>query len=178
MARYRCRPLCSSMIMLIGAAISLQAATPASAAGSADANGIQIEVPVILKDAKVVFNLDHPAFEGDEPTGLNFMRLMLARFRADHTSAQIVAVFHGDIGYMLLDDDAYNRVRNWSRGNPYKDQIVALMADGVQIEECGETMLANHWRNADLLPGVKADTGAIIRIVQLVQQEGYVQIQP
>jgi len=37
----------------------------------------------------------HPAFEGDEPTGLNFMRLMLARFRADHTSARIVAVFHG-----------------------------------------------------------------------------------
>jgi hypothetical protein len=29
-----------------------------------------------------------------------------------------------------------------------------------------------------LLPGVKVDTGAIIRIVQLVQQEGYVQIQP
>jgi hypothetical protein len=38
-------------------------------------------------------------------------------------------------------------------------------------------MLANHWRNADLLLGVKVDTGAIIRIVQLVQQ-GYVQIQP
>jgi hypothetical protein len=32
------------MIMLIGAAISLQAATPTSAAGSADANGVQIEV--------------------------------------------------------------------------------------------------------------------------------------
>jgi intracellular sulfur oxidation DsrE/DsrF family protein len=39
-------------------------------------------------------------------------------------------------------------------------------------------MRDNHWRNADLLPGVKVDTGAIIRIVQLVQQEGYVQIQP
>jgi hypothetical protein len=30
------------MIMLIGAAISLQAATPAPAAGSAEANGVQI----------------------------------------------------------------------------------------------------------------------------------------
>ncbi len=173
----RRRRLLSSMVMLIGAAISLQAATPASAAGSADANGIQIDVPVVLKDAKVVFNLDHPAFEGDEPTGLDFMRLMLARFRADHTSAQIVAIFHGDIGYMLLDNDAYNRVRGSSHGNPYKDQIAALISGGVQVEECGETMLANHWRNADLLPGAKVDTGAIIRIVQLVQQ-GYVQIQP
>ena len=171
------RRLLSSMVMLIAAALGCQAARPASAA-AADANGIEIDVPVVLKDAKVVFNLDHPAFEGDEPTGLNFMRLMLARFRADHTSAQIVAIFHGDIGYMLLGDDAYNRVRGSSHGNPYKDQIAALMAEGVQIEECAETMRDNHWRNADLLPGVKVDTGAIIRIVQLVQQEGYVQIQP
>jgi uncharacterized protein len=170
------RRLLSSIAILIAAAVGARAVTAASAA-PADANGLHIEVPVILKDAKIVFNLDHPAFEGDEPTGLDFMRLMLARFRADHTNARIVAIFHGAIGYMLLDDDAYNRIRNWPHGNPYKDQIAALMADGVQIEECGETMLANHWRNADLLPGVKVDTGAIIRIVQLVQQ-GYVQIQP
>lgn len=167
--------LLSSMVMLI-AALNCQAARAASAA-PADANGIEIDVPVVLKDAKVVFNLDHPAFEGDEPIGLNFMRLMLARFRADHTSARIVAIFHGAIGYMLLGDEAYDRVRGSSRGNPYKDQIAALMAGGVEIEECGETMLANHWRNADLLPGAKVDTGAIIRIVQLAQQ-GYVQIQP
>jgi uncharacterized protein len=171
------RRLLSSMVALI-AAVGSQAVTPASAAGLADANDVHVDVPVVLKDAKVVFNLDHPAFEGDEPTGLNFMRLMLARFRADHTSARIVAVFHGAIGYMLLDDDAYSRVRGWSRGNPYKDQIAALMAEGVQIEECAETMLDNHWRNADLLPGVKVNTGAILRIVQLVQQDGYVQIQP
>jgi intracellular sulfur oxidation DsrE/DsrF family protein len=174
MARGR---LLSSMVALI-AAVGSQAVTLASTAGPADANDVHVDVPVVLKDAKVVFNLDHPAFEGDEPTGLNFMRLMLARFRADHTRARIVAVFHGAIGYMLLDDDAYGRVRGWSRGNPYKDQIAALMAEGVQIEECADTMLDNHWRNADLLPGVKVDTGAIIRIVQLVQQEGYVQIQP
>ena len=33
------------------------------------------------------------------------------------------------------------------------------------------------WVNADLLPGVKVDTGANLRIVQLVQ-DGYVQLQP
>jgi intracellular sulfur oxidation DsrE/DsrF family protein len=170
----RRRRLLSSIVVLI--VIGCQAARSTFAA-STDANDLQIDVPVVLKDAKVVFNLDHPAFEGDEPTGLNFMRLMLARFRADHTSAQIVAIFHGDIGYMLLGDDAYNRARGSSQGNPYKGQIAALMAGGVQIEECGETMRANHWRNADLLPGAKVDTGAIIRIVQLAQQ-GYVQIQP
>ncbi len=111
------------MIILIAAAISLQAATSASAAGSADANGIKIEIPVDLKDAKVVFNLDHPAFEGDEPTGLNFMRLMIARFRADHTNAQIVAIFHGDIGYICSTTRSITRPHWW--GGNVRGQIAA-----------------------------------------------------
>ena len=38
-------------------------------------------------------------------------------------------------------------------------------------------MAYNHWVNAALLPGVKVNTGANFRIVQLVQ-EGFVQLQP
>jgi hypothetical protein len=38
-------------------------------------------------------------------------------------------------------------------------------------------MKANHWGNANLLPGVKVNAGAIGRIVQLVQ-DSYVMIQP
>jgi intracellular sulfur oxidation DsrE/DsrF family protein len=127
--------------------------------------------------AKVVFNLDHAVFQGDEPVGLDFLRLMVDRFHSQGTNAQIVAVFHGAAGYMLLDDAAYDRVRNWQHGNPYKDQIAALLRDGVQIEECAETMKVNHWRNEDLLPGAKVNTGANFRIVQLVQ-DGFVQLQP
>jgi len=134
-------------------------------------------VPVRLKEAKVVFNLDHLAFEGDEPTGLQFLRVMTRRFRIDGTKAQIAAIFHGDAGYMLLDDAAYDSVRNWRQGNPYKGQIAALIREGVDIEECGETMAYNHWQNAELLPGVKVNTGANFRIIQLVEQ-GFVQLQP
>ena len=36
----------------------------------------------------------------------------------------------------------YDQVRNWQGGNPYKDQILALMTAGVAFEECGETMKA------------------------------------
>jgi uncharacterized protein len=149
---------------------------PLLAAGSSD-NTLTIDVPVVLKEAKIVFNLDHPAFEGDEPTGLRFLQIMTEHFRVDHTNARIVGIFHGVMGYMLLNDPAYDRVRSWQHGNPYKDQITALMRDGVEIEECGETMVDNHWYNADLLPGVKVNTGANYRIVQLVQ-EGFVQLQP
>jgi intracellular sulfur oxidation DsrE/DsrF family protein len=78
---------------------------------------------------------------------------------------------------MLLNDQAYNAARKSDRVNPFKEQISALQEEGVQFEECGETARRNGWVNADLLPGVKVDTGANLRIVQLVQ-DGYVQIQP
>lgn len=150
---------------------SIPAATPLAT------NGLIITVPVRLKEAKVVFNLDHLAFEGDEPTGLQFLRVMIRRFRIDGTKAQIVAIFHGDAGYMLLDDATYDNVRNWRQGNPYRSQIAKLIRAGVDIEECGETMAYNHWQNVELLPGVKVNTGANFRIIQLVQ-EGFVQLQP
>jgi intracellular sulfur oxidation DsrE/DsrF family protein len=146
-------------------------------ASAEEVSGLQIEVPVTLSEAKVVFNLDHPVFSGDEPIGLQFLRVMVERFRADHTNAQIIAIFHGGAGYMGLGDAAYDRVRNWSHGNPYKDQILALQQAGVRFEECGETMQMNHWGNADLLDGIKPNTAANYRIIQLVQQ-GFVQLQP
>jgi intracellular sulfur oxidation DsrE/DsrF family protein len=59
------------------------------------------------------------------------------------------------------------------RQNP----INALVASGVRIEECAESMRGNGWTNKDLLPVVKVNTGAVGRIIELVQQ-GYVQIQP
>jgi intracellular sulfur oxidation DsrE/DsrF family protein len=143
----------------------------------AQGQDIHIDIPVVLKEAKVVFNLDQRAFEGDEPTGIQFLRLMVPYFKRTGTNARIVAVFHGNSGYMLLADAAYGRARNWPGGNPYKQQIAALMRDGVEVEECGETMAANKWSNADLLPDIKVITGANYRIIQLVQ-EGFVQLQP
>jgi intracellular sulfur oxidation DsrE/DsrF family protein len=140
-------------------------------------NRLRIDVPVVLREAKIVFNLDHLAFEGDEPTGLEYLRLLVVRFRADRTQGRIVAIFHGAAGYMTLNDPVYNRVRNWQHGNPYEDQIAALIRDGVDIEECAQTMADNHWGNADLLPGVKVTTSATLRIIQLVQ-DGFVQLQP
>ena len=143
----------------------------------AAAQEIRVDVPVALKQAKVVFNLDHFAFEGDQPTGLQFMKILHEYFKAQGTEVRMVAIFHGAAGYMLLNDEAYGRVRNWSPGNPYKAQIAELMKAGIEIEECAETMRLNRWGNANLLPGVKVTTGANMRIIQLVQ-DGFVQLQP
>lgn len=140
-------------------------------------NDIKIDVPVVLKHAKVVFNMDHIASQGDMPIGMRYMDLMSKRFKENKTESSIVAVFHGMAGYMILNDEAYNQNRKVTTGNPYKSVVANLIAEGVQIEECALTMKTNSWGNHNLLPGVKVNTGAVARLVQL-SQEGYTAIQP
>ncbi len=146
-------------------------------ARAAEPAGLTIDVPVVLKKAYVVMNMDHLAFDGKEPFGLLYMTLMTERFAADKTDWRIVAIFHGPAGYMILNDKAYNRVRKTRTGNPYRAEIEKLQKAGVQFELCGQTALEKKWVNDQLLSGIKVNSGANFRIVQLVQ-DGYVQIQP
>jgi intracellular sulfur oxidation DsrE/DsrF family protein len=167
--------------LVIAACLPLLATTAlssgASAASAEGADGVRIDIPVVLKTAKVVFNMDHAAFVGDTPTGLANMGMMVERFKQAGTEWNIAAIFHGAAGYMLLNDEAYNEARKTKSGNPYKGSVAGLLGDGVLVEECAVTMKANHWTNGNLLPGVKVNAGANLRIVSLVQQ-GYVMLQP
>ena len=146
-------------------------------AADAPSTQLKIDVPVSMKASKVVFNMDHPTFAGDQSIGLMHMKLMKMQYEAVKVPVEIVAVYHGMAGYILLNDAAYNKARKTTRGNPYKAEIAALQSQGVQFEECGQTARSNGWINADLLPGIRVDTGANLRLVQLVQ-DGYVQLQP
>ena len=138
---------------------------------------VVVEIPVVLEKANVVFNMDHLAFAGDLPVGINYMHLLTNRLREMNTKGQIVGVFHGDAAYMTLNDEAYNAYRRVITGNPYKGLLAELLKQGVRIEECVVSMKNHAWGNEDLLPGVKVNAGAVGRLVQLIQ-EGYVQIQP
>jgi len=160
--------------LLLSAAFGMSATLAAEKPAE---NDIKIDVPVVLKQAKVVFNMDHIASQGDMPVGMRYMDLMTKRFKESKTEGHIVAVFHGMAGYMTLNDEAYNQNRKVTTGNPYKGLVANLIAEGVQLEECAVTMKANNWSNKDLLPGVKVNTGAVARLVQL-SQEGYTAIQP
>lgn len=157
--------------LVLGAPSLLPAAEPA-ATGT-----LHIDIPVALKEARVVFNMDHLAFEGDNPTGLNYMKVLHEDFVQAKTHHSMVAIFHGEAGYMLLDDARYNAVRHTSRGNPYKAMIATLQDKGVRFELCAVTARGNGWTNEDVLSGVKVVTSANLRIIQLAQ-DGYVQIQP
>jgi intracellular sulfur oxidation DsrE/DsrF family protein len=155
-------------------------AGPLSAAEAKDGKSqgaIRVDVPVTLKKARVVFSLDHLAFSGDMPVGMKYMGLLANRFKELNTDGEIIGVFYGDAAYLTLNDQAYNAFRQVSTGNPYKGLIADLLKQGIQVEECAFSMKVHHWNNDDLLPGVKVNSGAVGRIVQLVQ-EGYVQIQP
>lgn len=164
-------------VMLLSVAFGLSSTLAADKPSKAAENAITIDVPVVLKQAKVVFNMDHIALQGDLPIGMRYMDLLSKRFKENRTEGNIVAVFHGMAGYMLLNDEAYNQNRKVTTGNPYKDLVANLITEGVQIEECSVTMKGNNWGNKDLLPSIKVNTGAIGRLVQLAQ-EGYTAIQP
>jgi intracellular sulfur oxidation DsrE/DsrF family protein len=138
---------------------------------------IHIDIPVNLKKANVVFNMNQVDFSGDVPTGIKYMQLLATRFKETGTQGRIIGIFHGHAAYLIVNDRAYNAYRLESTGNPYKTFIVSLVEQGVQIEACGISMKNNGWSNEDLLPGVKVNAGAIGRLIQLVQ-EGYVQIKP
>lgn len=168
----KCILAVAPLVLGIGYGMSARAQAPAS-----DPAAIHVDIPVELKVANVVFNMDHRAFQGDMPTGLKYMQLLAERIKKSGTPGKIIGVFHGEAAYLTLNDKAYNAARRVSTGNPYKALIADLQKAGVQIEECAVSMKGNNWGNADLLPGVLVNSGAVMRLTQLVQQ-GYVQIEP
>jgi len=163
--------------LAMGSLLLVSGGLPSLADETANAQALKIDIPVDLKEAKVVFNMDHPAFVGDTSIGLTYMKLMTQNFDRSKTKWTIKAVFHGAMGYMLLNDAAYNKARKSDKGNPFKEAIADLQKSGIELEECGQTARNNNWTNADLLPSIKVNAGANLRITQLVQ-DGYVQLQP
>jgi hypothetical protein len=68
---------------------------------------IHVDMSVVLQKANVVFNMDHLAFAGNLPMGINYMHLLANRFKEVDPKGQIIGVFHGDAAYMTLNDKAY-----------------------------------------------------------------------
>ncbi len=48
--------------------------------------------------------------------------------------------------------------------------IATILSKGVEVEECGMTMMREGWTNRQLLPGVKVNTGANLRVIELAQK--------
>ena len=134
-----------------------------------------IDIPVKLPEVKEVYSVGSLAFEGDLPASLFHLQLIENDISNWKAKSQVVAVFHTNAGHVTLHDQAYNHDRNIATGNPYKRLVTELMERGVQVELCGATAKAHGWGNADIIPGIKINTDAMVRTTQLVQ-EGFVKI--
>ena len=174
-----------SALLLACSLVTLGAVSPSKNVAAGAPAALRIDVPVKLEQANVVFDMGHLVMStGDMPFLLGDLNLLSSEYKQWATKGNIVAVFHGDAAYLVLNDTAYNLDRhvlsdesyNTGRhvkpGNPYAELMGELMKRGVQIELCGATAKANHWGNEDLLQGVKVDTDAMVRVTQL-EQQGY-----
>ena len=157
--------------------ISIAVLHPGRARAQADQR-LTINIPVKLEKANVVFDIGKLVLNGDMPFFIGDMDLLATDLKEWKVKGQIIAVFHGDAAFLVLNDDAYDANRHIQTGhpvrtgNPYGKLLGKLMEQGVQIELCGATAAANHWGNADLIPGVKVNTNAMVRVTQL-EQDGF-----
>jgi len=172
------RSLVTSNKWVFVLAITLFCAGAALAQNSASANTdppLQIDIPTALDRANVVIDFGHAVYLGDTLFALGDINLLAADVRDWNAKGQIVVIFHGDAAYLTLNDESYNANRHVTTGNPYKKALDGIMAKGVQLELCGATAKGNHWGNANLLPGIKVNVNAMVRLTQL-EQEGYTMI--
>jgi intracellular sulfur oxidation DsrE/DsrF family protein len=141
----------------------------------AQANGkevLHIDIPTKLTTSNIVIDYGHAAYIGDALFGLGDINLLVSELKKSAAVGQVTVIFHGDAAYLILNDETYNTNRHVATGNPFKTLLQELMSNGVHLELCGATAAGNHWGNADLLPGVKVNVNAMVRITQL-EQAGY-----
>ena len=137
-----------------------------------DEPALHIDIPTKLEKANVVVDFGHAVYLGDTLFALGDIDLLATDVRDWNAKGQIVVILHGDAAYLILNDETYNANRHVMTGNPYKKVLNDIMSKGVQLELCGATAKGNHWGNANLLPGVKVNVNAMVRVTQL-EQEGY-----
>ncbi len=169
----------SQMVLLLtGFLISFGATYSGDRAEAQGNPALHIDLPVKLEKANVVFDVGHLVLNGDMPFFLGDMDLLVTDLKDWNVKGEVIAVFHGDAAYLVLNDTSYNANRRVQTGhpiqtgNPYAKLITGLMEQGVQFELCGATAAANHWGNSDLLPGVKVNTDAMSRVTEL-EQKGF-----
>lgn len=136
---------------------------------------IAIDVPVQLAKADTVFNVFHIDPKAPErQTSLFLMHILSGVLKQRKTPSHLIAIFHSGAAALACNDETFNRLTGSTTGNPYKADIAQAQRDGFQTEICVKSMQFQHIAKSDLLPGIKVNGGALIRIIELTQK-GYTQ---
>ncbi|MBX7131633.1 MAG: DsrE family protein [Fimbriimonadaceae bacterium] len=146
-----------------------------AAALSSPQSQIKIDIPVDLAEANVVFNImDRGPLPGRQES-LFLCATMTGVLASKNVPRKVIAVFHSAAAALACNDQAFNRLTGTRVGNPYTKRIAELQAAGVQTEICVKSMEFQNIKNSELLPGIKVNGGALLRIVELTQK-GYTQL--
>jgi len=127
---------------------------------------------------KVVFQITTADMKEGVSKGLFYVNKLHNAYVAagvDPDQLDIRAVFHGDGAAHLLTNEAWNRVKNESTGNPSADLIAKMTKNGVHVELCDGRRAENGWAKSDVHPDVLLVKGAFLRVIDL-QQSGYAYI--
>lgn len=95
-------------------------------------------------------------------------------FKEDY---KMLVVAYGAGGRWLLNDEAYNRTFNVNTGNPTRLLAEQLIAKGIPLFMCQNTMRSNGWISSDLIPGTKMVPAGVAALLDF-QALGYHQIVP
>lgn len=127
---------------------------------------------------KVVYQIT----TGDLKNGVNEGLFYLDKLHASYVDAgfdpdqlDIRGVFHGDGAAHMLTDEAWNRVKKESKGNPNTALISKMVKNGVHVELCDSRRAESGWSKSDVHPDVLLVKGAYLRVIDL-QQSGYAYI--
>ncbi|MBI3561116.1 MAG: DsrE family protein [Gammaproteobacteria bacterium] len=89
----------------------------------------------------------------------------------------IKVVGHGKGGKWLLTDAAYNAATGTTLGNPSGAMVRDLVAHGISVYLCQNTMRANGWKTTDVIEGVHEVPAGVAAVVDFAKQ-GYVLLTP
>lgn len=113
----------------------------------------------------------------DGPGAVNRPLTFVARFLNVHGKAgvpvekmHLAVVAHGAALKNMLSDEVYER--EFDMKNPNRDLVEKLLAAGVQIYVCGQSMGFQGRSKSQLAPGIKLAPSAMT-MMHLLQDEGY-----
>ena len=89
----------------------------------------------------------------------------------------VTAIGYAGGGRWLLTDEAYNRTYSVTTGNPTRATTESLIARGVSVYMCQNTMRGNKWVTSDLISGVKMVPSGAVSIIDY-EHRGYKYINP
>lgn len=145
----------------------------ASAGGDRNVLPLEYEGPI-----KAVFQVTQDEMKGGVHKALFTLKKMYDDYVAagiDPRRLDLRAVYHGDAADHLLTDEAWNRWRKTTGGNPSGEIIAELTRLGVHIELCNSRRVQNKWSKEDVHPDVLLAPNAYQRLIDL-QLRGYAYI--